>query len=295
MSVTRRQVLAATLGAASGLPGADPPVVVETHVHLFDPQRFAYAPDAPYKPAAYTLEDHRKLIDGAPLAHSIVVHPEPYQDDHRYLEYCLARQPRAAYFRGTCLFDPFREDTPRRLAILVDRWPKRVIAMRIHAVSMTPEASGPIRNRDLRDPRMAACWRILGSLGLAVQMHFIPGQAPNIYALAEKFPEMTVILDHMGRPGAGTEAQYAEVLKLAKLPKTILKFSNWAEYKGDLNQLTKRIYQAFGPDRMVWGTLGNTVEEYRKQAARFDELLSFASDADRAKIRGGNAVRLFFG
>ena len=98
----------------------------------------------------------------------------------------------------------------------------------------------------------------------------------------------------MGRPGQGTESEYEEVLKLARLPRIILKYSNWGEYKGDLNRLTKRIYDSFGPERMIWGTLGNTPEEYRSRAARFDELLAFASKTDRAKIRGGNAQKLFF-
>jgi predicted TIM-barrel fold metal-dependent hydrolase len=103
-----------------------------------------------------------------------------------------------------------------------------------------------------------------------------------------------VLLDHMGRPGQGTPEEYQEVLNLAKLPRVILKFSNWPEYKGDLGQLTRRIFDAFGPDRMVWGTLGNKTEDYRKNSTRFDELLAFASDSDRAKIRAGTARRLFF-
>ena len=98
----------------------------------------------------------------------------------------------------------------------------------------------------------------------------------------------------MGRPGQGTEKEYEEVLKLAELPRVILKYSSWAEYKGDLSRLTKRLYETFGPERIIWGTLGNTPAEYRKQVARFEELLVFASEADRARIRGGNAQKLFF-
>jgi predicted TIM-barrel fold metal-dependent hydrolase len=268
--------------------------VIETHVHLFDPDRVPYAAAAPYKPPAYSLETHVKLVQAADLAHSIIVHPEPYQDDHRYLEYCFAHEPRPGYFKGTCLFDPFREDTPGRVRALVERWPKRIVAMRIHEVKMTPEAVGPIRNRDMKDLRMLAFWKSLAGLGVGIQMHFIPGQAGNIHALAAKFPETTVILDHMGRPADGTEEEYAQVLKLAELPRVIMKYSNWEGYKGDLNRLTRRIYDAFGPDRMIWGTLGNTLADYRKQSQRFDELLAFASESDRAKIRGGNAQRLFF-
>jgi predicted TIM-barrel fold metal-dependent hydrolase len=84
------------------------------------------------------------------------------------------------------------------------------------------------------------------------------------------------------------------VLKLAELPRVILKYSNWGEYKGDLSRLTRRLYDTFGPERMIWGTLGNTPAEYRKQAAHFEELLAFAPEADRARVRGGNAQRLFF-
>jgi predicted TIM-barrel fold metal-dependent hydrolase len=293
-SCTRREALFALSGAAvlSAAPSQPP---IEPHVHLFDPARFPYAPNATYRPPAYTLEDHVKLANAAGLAHAIIVHPEPYQDDHRSLEYALGHEPRPGYFKGTCLFDPFREDTPRRMRELSARWPKRIVALRIHAVSRTPENTGPIRNRDLKDPRMASCWQAVTSLGMAVQMHFIPAQAPNIRALAEKFRDTIVILDHMGRPGDGTDAEYADVLKLGQLPRVILKFSNWAGYKGDLPRLTRRIYDAFGPDRMIWGVLGNTIEDFRKQSARFEELLAFASAADREKIRGGNAQRLFFG
>jgi predicted TIM-barrel fold metal-dependent hydrolase len=290
--MTRRQAIVA-LGAAVPLRAAAAPVI-ETHVHLFDPERVPYAPNAPYKPPAYPLEAHLKLAESANLAHAIIVHPEPYQDDHRYLEYAFAHEPRAGYFKGVCLFDPLRPDTPARLRGLLDRWPKRIIAMRIHAVSKTVEASGPIRNRDLQDPAMLSCWKALAATGVGIQMHFIPAQARNIYSVAAKVPETTIILDHMGRPGDGTPEEYRDVLKLAELPRVVMKYSNFDAYKGNLGELARRIHGAFGPDRMIWGVLGNTVEEYRKTWARFDESLAFLDEGSRAKIRGGNAQRLFF-
>ena len=292
--LTRREAVVSLAMTPGALRAAGAPVTIETHVHLFDPNRFSYAQNAPYKPPAYTLEEHLKLVEAVGLEHSIIVHPEPYQDDHRYLEYCFDHEPKPGYFKGTCLFDPLREDTPRRMRALSERWPKRIVGLRIHEMSMTPETGGPIRNRDMADSRMIACWEAVASMGMAVQMHFIPGQAPNIRKLASRFPATTVILDHMGRPGQGTEKEYEEVLKLAELPRVILKYSNWGEYKGDLGKLTRRIYDSFGAQRMIWGTLGNTAAELRKQESRFEELLAFASESDRAAIRGGNALRLFF-
>ena len=127
-TLNRRDAILSFTASAGALLAASTPTTIETHVHLFDPERVAYAPNAPYKPPAYTLEDHLKLVEAVGLAHSIIVHPEPYQDDHRYLEYCFTHEPRPGYFKATCLFDPLREDTPRRLRALAERWPKRIIA-----------------------------------------------------------------------------------------------------------------------------------------------------------------------
>jgi predicted TIM-barrel fold metal-dependent hydrolase len=52
------------IGSAGGLLAAATPVI-ESHVHLFDPERVPYAPGAPYKPAAYPLEAHLKLVQSA--------------------------------------------------------------------------------------------------------------------------------------------------------------------------------------------------------------------------------------
>ncbi|HTM48545.1 MAG TPA: amidohydrolase family protein, partial [Bryobacteraceae bacterium] len=240
-SLSRRRWLAGAFGLAALGAGRPEGTLVDTHVHLFDPKRFPYHKSATYRPPAATLESYTAFVKQAGIDHAVIVHPEPYQDDHRYLEYCFEHEPRPGYFKGTCLFDPLREDTPRRVKALLDRWPKRIVAMRIHAVSMIVEPSGPIRNRDMKDPRMLACWKALATMGVGIQKHFIPGQARNIRALAAAVPDTTVILDHLGRPASGTPEDYREVLKLSELPRVIMKFSGWDQYKGDLNALTKQI------------------------------------------------------
>src|SRR2546425_12454715 len=119
---SRRELLAGALGVVPALCATRPVgTLVDTHVHLFscDPARFPYPPDAPYKPAPQPLEDYLKLVEAARIDHTVIVHPEPYQDDHRYLEYCFAHEPSPAYFKGTCLFDPIAPRTPERIESLV--------------------------------------------------------------------------------------------------------------------------------------------------------------------------------
>lgn len=276
--------------------------IVDTHVHLFDPARVPYHADATYQPKPVPLEPYAKFAVTAKLTHTVIVHPEPYQDDHRYLEYCFQHEPSRGFFRGTCLFDPIAPDTPRRMQELVTKHPDRIIALRIHAMqplSKEPTTSGPIKDRDLRHPKMLETWEAAHFLGLAVQMHFFPAQAGRIYELAKKFPQVTVILDHLGRPGQGTAEENELVLKLAGLPNTIMKVSglNYASKQpsphADLAPLIRKYVNAFGAERMIWGGLGMNATEFAEQSKAFESLLSFTPAKDRDQIRGGNAMRLF--
>jgi predicted TIM-barrel fold metal-dependent hydrolase len=279
-------------------------IVVDTHLHLFagEDKRFPYAKNAPYRPEALTLETYARFAAEAKIDHAVIVHPEPYQDDHRYLEYCFANEPSRGFFKGTCLFDPIAPETPGRMEALVKRHPGRIVAIRIHETRKCGEAptvSGAIRDRDLRHPGMNAVWKKAQSLGLAIQMHFVPCHAPLIGALAGQFPNLTVILDHLGRAGQGTPGEYAAVLKLAALPRVYMKHSGVAYSSKqqwphpDVAPLVRSVYDAFGPGRIIWGGLGHTLAEFERQAELLDRLFGFAPEAERAAIRGANAARLF--
>lgn len=278
-------------------------VLIDTHIHLFDPARFPYSPSGTYQPAAAPLEPYIQFVKQIRLDHTIIVHPEPYQDDHRYLEYCFAHEPSAGFFKGTCLFDPLKPDTPARMADLVKRNPNRIVALRIHENRKNGEppwpVGKPIRERDMSDPAMRTTWRAAADLGLAIQMHFTPNHAPAIGKLAAEFRDMPVILDHLARSGQGTPEEYDGVLALAKLPRVVMKFSGWrysskedAPYK-DIAPLVKRTFDAFGPDRMIWGGLGHDAKQFEEACSVFDTAFRFASENDKAKIRGFTAKKLF--
>ena len=175
---------------------------------------FPFPPNAPYKPAPQPVEAYTKVALATRLDHTIIVHPEPYQDDHRYLEYCFAHEPSPGYFEGWRV-DPIAPQTPDRLAALVKRNPGRIVAMRIHEVrkpGTPPSTGGAIKDRDMRSPAMENTWRAVQRLGLAIQMHFLPYFAPQIGELARKFPDVPIVLDHLARGGQGTPADLDAVL-----------------------------------------------------------------------------------
>jgi predicted TIM-barrel fold metal-dependent hydrolase len=182
--LTRRNLLIISAPALLGAPARPNGLLIDTHVHLFDPARLPYSPNATYKPPPDPLEEYVKFVREIRLDHTVIVHPEPYQDDHRYLEYCFAQEPSPGFFKGTCLFDPLRPDTPSRLKELMKRWPGRIVALRIHENRKAGEpawpVTKPIRERDLGDPAMKSTWRTAARMGLAIQMHFTPNHAPAV-------------------------------------------------------------------------------------------------------------------
>lgn len=295
--MTRREVLAGMAAAmtAAGVVRPKGPLV-DSHVHLFaaDTKRFPLAPDAPYKPTPLPVDEYVRFATSVGIDHAVIVHPEPYQDDYRYLEYAFTREPRPFFFKGVCLFDPIAHDTPDRLAALVGNNPGRIVGMRIHETHKpgTPSLTeGPIKDRDLRSPAMKATWRRVQQLGLAIQMHFLPYYSTGIYEIAEQFPTVPVILDHLGRFNEGTPADFTALLRLAKLPQVYMKYSN--AKSADIKPSVRKIYEAWGPDRMIWGYFGHDAASFEKEVALFDVMFDYLSEADREKIRGGNALKLF--
>src|SRR5262245_35733881 len=191
----RRDFLAAL--AALPFVGEKRVPVVDTHLHCFagrDDKRFPYHKDAPYRPEKpATPQDLLKAMTDGGVDYAVVVHPEPYQDDHSYLEYCLKQDPKR--LKGTCLLFAQKDDAPAKLRELAKRC--AVVAVRVHAYA--PERQPPFGK-----PALKALWKQAADLGLAVQLHFEPRYAAGFEPYIKEFAKTTVIVDHLGRPFQGT-------------------------------------------------------------------------------------------
>jgi predicted TIM-barrel fold metal-dependent hydrolase len=269
-------------------------MIIDAHVHLFaaDTDRFPLHPNAPYQPQPATLEEWFQAADAGRIDAAVLVHPEPYQDDHRYVLHAMAAAPRR--FRATCLFDCNCDDSAKRMAELVGSH-KGFVAARVHAY------------RDKHIPQwgsaaLRAFWKKAGGLDLMVQVHMVPRFAGEIDKLLTEFPDIPVLIDHLGRPGQGTREEHDGVLRLARHKGCRIKFSNWNEASkdpaphDDIRPVVRRIAEAFGAGRMIWGGLfrrGLTGAEYAAQMDPVHRLLDFLSLEERAGILGGNAAKLF--
>src|SRR3954451_21336015 len=136
---------------------------VDAHLHCFagkDDSRFPYHERAPYKPDQPATPEHLlRSMQETGVDYAIVVHPEPYQDDHRYLEHCLAVGK--GKLKGTCLFFADRPDAAKRMSELAKKLP--LVAARVHAYN-------PDRLPPFGKPELRAYWKAVGEAGLAVQL-----------------------------------------------------------------------------------------------------------------------------
>ena len=103
-------------------------MIVEWNAHMFsrDTQRYPFHPAAAYVPDAAALEkdpltSYLKRMERLGIDRAVLVHPEPYGDDHRLILDCLGRESRR--LRGVCHFfpkDPFAAEklgaSPRNVA-----------------------------------------------------------------------------------------------------------------------------------------------------------------------------------
>jgi predicted TIM-barrel fold metal-dependent hydrolase len=277
--------------AGGGAAVARDATVVDGHVHCFAGKgdaRFPYHERGPYKPDAPATPEHLlEAMDGAGVKYAIVVHPEPYQDDHRYLEYCL--DVGKGRLKGTCLFFAGRAGG---MAPLVKRRP--IVAARVHAYA--PDRLPPFGKPELRD-----LWKQAADLGIAVQLHFEPRYAPGFEPLIEEFKDTTVVIDHLGRPFQGTPEEHDRVVKWSRFRNTVIKISavpKVTEYphRSPLAEVRK-LADAFGPDRMIYGGgFGPeaTGASYRAEIERIRTFFSHLSAGDQEKVLGGTAERLFF-
>jgi predicted TIM-barrel fold metal-dependent hydrolase len=301
-NLTRRQALqfgaAATLAAIAGPPAAEgsedkKPPRVDAHLHCFagkDDQRFPYHERAPYKPEPAATPEHLlRCMQGAGVDYAIVVHPEPYQDDHRYLEHCL--QVGKGKLKGTLLLFADREGSLDKMPALCQKLD--VVSVRVHAYA-------PDRLPPFGQPALRRLWTMAGDHNLAVQLHFEPRYAPGFEPLIREFSKTKVIIDHMGRPFQGTPDEHAVVLRWANLDNTIMKLSAIPDARTyphrDIGPVVEQLTDAWGADRMIYGggfAADATGDSYRQAFERARSYLGHLADAEQAKILGGTAARLF--
>ena len=263
-------------------------MIIEWNTHLFsrDVESYPLHPRAAYRPRmeekpADPLSEYLERMQTESIDRAVVVQPEPYGDDHRLILECLEREPDKLW--GTSLFYPDDADAPDKLADLVAAQP-RIVSTRFHAhrgKTMYLDSFAATGVRRL--------WQRAVDLGLIVELHIGPDYAVQVAEVLRDLPESTVLIDHLAEPHKGNAVEYAQVLELAAFPRVYMKLSGLNHFATDAplytsaRAFTRIVINAFGPQRMVWGS---------GTPAIVDAHMEDYDTPARNRVKGGNLALL---
>jgi predicted TIM-barrel fold metal-dependent hydrolase len=263
-------------------------IIIEWNAHIFSPdvKRYPIHPKAVYQPdvsvhPADPLAAYLKRLGEEGIDKAVIVHPEPYGDDHSLILDCLQREPER--LRGTSLFYPKDPEAPRKLATLVKQEP-RIVSTRFHA-----HRGKEMYLDTFADPGVRALWKQAVDLGLIIELHIGPNYAKQAGEAIRAFPGCKVLIDHLSEPLMGNPVEFADVLDLSQLPDVFMKLSGINHFAEDAplyegaRPFTHYVIEAFGPDKMVWGSGTPEIVDAH--------MVGYAQ-ADINKVKGGNLRQL---
>jgi L-fuconolactonase len=290
---------ASILGTASQGPAlneeATAPRIIDPHVHVWknDP-RYPWPKEETKPPKEDALPSTLlQLMKANGVEKTVIVHVIHYRWDCRYAGDTIKAQ--RDKFMGVCRVDPNADSAVEDL----NRW---VRDYGFHGVRLSPAAnkSGDwINNRDRMD-------RILGraaELKIPLCVLCPSTRLPDVSKVIERHKDsLDVCIDHMADCPIDKPDELKTLLALAKYPRVFVKISHlWSlskekyPYK-DTHDQVKRLRDAFGANRLMWGTDWPGVEEYCgyvKALALYRDELTFLTAEDRRWILGATALKLW--
>jgi predicted TIM-barrel fold metal-dependent hydrolase len=280
---TRRQALAA-LAMPAMLNNKYP--IIDPHVHVWkhDP-RYPWAKETVHPPEKdATPEMLLALMRANGVARTVIIQVIHYRWDNRYAADVLRQYPQ--YFRGVARVNPESTEAPDDLSRLVEE--KRFQGVRL---SPAADAAGDW----IRGPLMPPLWKRCRDLKASMNILTDIDRMPEIAALVEKFPDLTVVIDHMADCPADQPQKLPKLLALGRYPRVFVKVSHtWSVSKQpypyrDAQEQVKRLYDTFGPRRLMWGTDWPLVEAhcgYGKALAMVRDEMTFLNEEDKSWMLG---------
>ena len=232
--------------------------IIDTHQHLWDPSTGWYewlAREPELLRRRFEFEDARPGLDELGVSGTVLVQAADCDEDTDAMLAQAHRNPRVLGVVGYVAL----EDPPR-------------MADRLAALRVNPSIVG-IRNliHDQPDPDwllrpdVAEGLSLLEASGLPFDLvAVLPRHLEHVDYLADRFPALTVVIDHLGKPPVGTEQREpwnALMRRAAAHPSVVAKISGLYNQGGPLRPTTEQLrpwieqaIELFGPDRLMVGS-----------------------------------------
>ncbi|GGO92502.1 amidohydrolase [Wenjunlia tyrosinilytica] len=274
-------------------------MIVDAHHHVWDlavrAQDWIAGPELEPLRRTFTVEELQREAAAAGVDATVLVQTVTVaRETPEFLE-LAASSPLIAGVVGWT--DLTSRDVGENLARLAGTGP--LVGIR-HQVQAEPDPRWLVRPEALRGLQAVA------SAGLVYDLVVLPHQLPAAVEVAAAVPELTFVLDHLGKPpiAAGEPEPWArDVRALAELPNTVCKLSgmvteaDWRTWTVEaLRPFADTVLEAFGPDRLMFGSdwpVCLVAASYADVLKAAVELTASLGPDEQAAVLGGTAARVY--
>jgi len=267
IEMTRRTLL--TLAAAAAIPVQTSYRIIDSHVHVWkhDPE-YPFAPGANVPARDATPEMLLALMKANGVAKTVIIQVIHYKYDNRYALAVLKQYPET--FRGVCRVDPLDPAAPDHLSYWTEQG--------FHGVRISP--AGDASGDWFRGALMPPLWKRCEELKVPMTVLAPITRMPDVARLMDRTPDLTLVIDHMADCPIDQPEQLEKLIALERYPNVFVKISHtWSISKQpypwlDAQQYVKRLYDAYGPRRLMWATDWPILETW----TTYDKALSVVRD-----------------
>jgi len=277
----------------------DLPKFIDCHVHVWTPDTQAYPLAAGHRrdemaPPSFTPEQLMAHAKPCGVRRVALVQMSFYGFDNSYMLDTIAKFP--GVYSGIAVID---DEAARPQEEMLRLKGLGVRGFRIYPRNLPPD-------RWLDGTGMQQMWRWGAQQQLAMCHLINPDALPAVDAMCSRFPDTPVVIDHLARIGVDgqiREADVAALCRLARHKQAHVKVSAFYALGqkqppyDDLAPLIRRVFEAYGPDRLMWGSDCPYQVDQQKYCDSVDVIrqrLSFLSDSDREWLLWRTAERVFF-
>jgi predicted TIM-barrel fold metal-dependent hydrolase len=275
--------------------------IIDIHPHIIanDAVRYPRAPLGGHqsdwsRTRPVTAEALLDAMDKSGVAKAAVVQASTcYGHDNSYVADAVAAHPNR--FTGVFSVDVLAPNSAERMRYWMGRG---LTGMRLFTIGSTM----PDQASWLDDPKTYPAWECAGELGLSVCLQMSPKALPQMAKMAERFPPVRIILDHLARPVLEDGPPYSaadSLFALSRYPNVYLKltprtFTESRKGKATPETFFPKLVSTFGASRLAWGS------NYPSSEGSLPELLALAksslatlSQEDQDWIFGKTAQALY--
>jgi L-fuconolactonase len=275
---------------------------IDTHVHLWDTRRLRYPwlQEIPKLNRPHLLEDYLEAVAGTPVEALVFmqceVDPSQALAEALWVEELAAREPR---LQGIVAWAPLEKGPAARPFLeSLSQLPKVKGIRRI--IQYESDQDFCLRPDFLRGLRM------LPEFGWSFDLCIAHAQLGNTARLVRQCPEVSFVLDHIGKPdirGAAWEPWASELRELSRLPNVCCKISGLiteADHAGwkreDLKPYIAQVVDCFGFERLLFGgdwPVVTLAGQFRQWLEALEWALESASEDARRRLYHDNAQLIY--